>query len=83
MFMNVHVLIITFNVVISGCCFVEDRTKLCRSASAARAALLFKFLICGDFTVGPAVEAVAHFYHFFFFSSMLMVLMYLRTNKYP
>ena len=69
----VQVVIITSNVVISSACFAEDQTKLCRSASAARAARLFvitqaiKFLICGVFTVVPAVEAVAHFYHFFFF----------------
>ena len=66
------------------CCFAKDRTKMCRSASAARAARLFvltrpiKFLILSVFTAVRAVEAVAHFYHFF-----PSILMYLSTNKYP
>ena len=60
----------------------------CSEVSAARAARLLvltqpiQFLICGAFTVVPAVEAVAHFYHFFCFSSN-EYLKFLRANKYP
>ena len=84
----VQVVIITSTVVISGCCFSEDRTELFRSASAACAARLFvltrpiEFLICDVFTAVPAVEAVAHFYQFFFCFRLSYALINILKNVY-
>ena len=67
----VQVIIVTSNAVISSCCQRTEQT--CSEVSIARAARLFvltqsiKYLVCGVFTVVPAVEAVGHFYYLFFF----------------
>ena len=60
--LHVQVVIITSNVIISICCSAEDRTKLVRTARAARLFVLtqpINFLIFGVVSAVPAVEAVA------------------------